>query len=82
MRILFNIGRRLKMSEKVFQEHIRPLALDKASVAFCNRLLLERVDSLQREHWNNGAHIRFRFQNEREQDRLYSIMWEENQEEP
>ena len=41
------------------------------------RKLAERVDELQREHLNRGNHKPFPFRTKREQERLYSVLWEE-----
>lgn len=71
----FNIGRTNTLSEPLFQRYIEPLALEESSVGFC-KTLLGRVNSLQEEHWNHGNHRRFRFSSQRDQDRLYSLMWE------
>ena len=74
---LFNIGKKHAVSEKTIQKYIEPLALenDEASVGFL-KALLDRVNSLQMEHYNRGNHIPFAFQTKSEKERLYSIVWE------
>ena len=44
-------------------------------MGFC-KALLERVNSLQLEHYNKGNHIPFPFKTNEEKDKLYSIIWE------
>lgn len=75
LRVLFNIGKKRAVPEATLDKFIEPLALDKASVGFC-KALLERVESLQEEHWNNGFHRPLPFEKDKEKDRLYSVMWE------
>ena len=50
---LFNIGRKTALSEKMFQNFIEPLALDKAKVGFA-RALLSRIDALQIFHFRKS----------------------------
>lgn len=75
LRVLFNIGKKHSLSDSVVNNYIKPLGLDKASVGFC-KALLERVDSLQLQHYNKGEHIPFLFKTAQDRARLYSIMWE------
>ena len=75
LRILFNIGKKHTLSDRAFYDYIEPFSLEKASVGFC-KALLERVNSLQVEHYNKGDHIPFRFKTEKDRERLYSIVWE------
>lgn len=77
LRLLFNIGKKRTLSDSVFHNYIKPLGLglDQASVGFC-KALLERVDSLKIEHYNQGNHIPIPFRSESDRERLYSIMWE------
>nr|YP_009316014.1 hypothetical protein [Cocos nucifera]AOX13008.1 hypothetical protein [Cocos nucifera] len=75
LRVLFHIGKKHTISDSAFRNYLEPLALDKASVGFC-RALLERVNSLQVEHYNKGDHIPFQFKTEKDRERLYSIVWE------
>ena len=75
LRVLFNIGKKRTLPDRTFYKYIEPFALEKASVGFCKDLL-ERVESLQLEHFNNGEHLPFSFTSEGEKNRLYSIMWE------
>lgn len=70
LRFLFNIGSKNSLSENRFQEFIEPLALDRASVGFA-KALLERVSSLQLEHYNKGQHIKFEFNRKKDQEKLY-----------
>jgi hypothetical protein len=80
VRTTFFSGRKRTPPDSTFYKYIEPLALDKAEVGFC-KALLGRVESLQREHYNNGEHIPFSFTSSRDKNLLYSLMWEYAREE-
>ena len=69
VRTTFFSGRKRTLPDSTFYKYIESLALDKAEVGFC-KALLGRVESLQREHYNNGEHIPFSFTSSREKNRL------------
>ena len=75
---LFNIGKKSSVPEDFLKRVMEPLQLDSPDnkVGFF-RKLAERVDELQREHLNRGNPKPFPFRTKREQERLYSVMWEQ-----
>ncbi len=75
LRYLFNIGKKVAVSETQFTRWVDPLALDKATVGF-SKALLQRVNALKLEHYNKGNHIPFQFSTKEGKERLYSIVWE------
>lgn len=72
---LFNIWYDRTRREAFVEKAIAPLNLDMATVGFCEALL-ERVDELQRFHYNNGNHIPYAFKKKKEREQLYSIILE------
>lgn len=64
--LFINSGRKKRISEKLWQEYMEPLALDKASVGFC-KALLERVYGLQyRQSQNDRRPFDFKTEEARE----------------
>lgn len=74
--VLFNIGKKISVTEDFLHRVMEPLQLDSPDnkVGFL-RKIAERVNELQREQLNRGKP--FPFRTKRDKERLYSVMWEE-----
>lgn len=73
--VLFNIGYERQRKESFISDMKDTLAIDTSSEEFL-KFLLERIEELQKEHFNWGQHRKFAFTTKAQKERLYSVLWE------